>query len=122
MTHVRRRGARGMILLEVMVALAILGFGIASTAAVAVASLDSVRRAQREERAVQRAAALLNAVALWPRADLDLHLGTRVEGEMLLRIDRPNDALYEVSIDDSAGRATLLQTALYRRVAIDAIK
>lgn len=122
MTHVRRRGARGMILLEVMVALAILGFGIASTAAVAVASLDSVRRAQREERAVQRAAALLNAVALWPRADLDLHLGTRVEGEMLLRIDRPNDALYDVSIDDSAGRATLLQTALYRRVAIDAIK
>lgn len=111
-----------MILLEVMVALAILAFGIASTAAVAVASLDSVRRAQREERAVQRAAALLNAVALWPRADLDLHLGTRVEGEMLLRIDRPNDALYEVSIDDSAGRATLLQTALYRRVAIDAIK
>jgi len=115
MSHVRRKTFSGVALLEVIVALAILGFGIASTAAVAAESLDRVRHAEDDESAVQRAANLLNAVALWPRQDLDRHLGTRREGDMLLRIGRPSATVYTLSIEDSAGSATILETAIYRQ-------
>lgn len=117
MRRVRRGKPSGVVLLEVIVALTILSFSIASTAAVAVASLDSVRRAEGDEDAVQRATALMTAVSMWPRADLDRHLGMHAEGDMLLRIDRPDATLYDVSIADSTGRTAMLHTMLYRSIA-----
>jgi type II secretory pathway pseudopilin PulG len=112
----RGMNRRGIVLLEVIVALTILAFGITSTIAVAVSSLDSVRRAEQDEDVVQRAAALMTAVSLWPRTDLDRHLGSRREGDMLLRIDRVSPAAYAVSIADSTGRTTMLRTDLYRQL------
>ena len=110
----KRGNKGGIVLLEVIVALTILSFSILSTIAVAVASLDSVRRAERDEDVFQRAATLMTTVSLWPRTDLDRHLGARQEGAMLLRIDRVTPTVYDVSIRDSTGRATMLRTALYR--------
>ena len=113
-----RRSARpGVVLLEVLVALAILGAVGAATAALAVQASESVRRAQRADDEIRRASALLEAVALWPREDLDRHLGVRSQGEWRMEIGHPAPPLYTVAVLDSAGAQELLRTALYRPVS-----
>ena len=111
----RRRKARGgVILLETLVALAILGTAGAALAALAVASTDAVRRAQQRDDDVRRAAAFLDIVALWPREDLDRHLGTHPQGEWRLDVQRVSPAMYTIAIADSGDTRPLLRTALYR--------
>src|SRR6185437_15184452 len=91
----RRRGRPpGMVLLEVLVAMTILAVGGA-----AIVSLAS---------------AFLDAVALWPRADLDRHLGVRAEGAWHLVVERPLPTLYQVTLTDSAHDHDILSTTLYR--------
>jgi len=107
-------GARnGMVLLEVIVALTILAMSATTMAALAAASVTAVGRAEAADHAAAQADGLLEAVALWPRADLDRHLGDRAEGPWDMRIDRPSRALYTVTLCDSAGRA-VLHTSLFR--------
>jgi type II secretory pathway pseudopilin PulG len=115
---VRRHSARraGIALLEALVALVILAVaGLAATAAVRQGA-DSERLAEGADVNMRAASAFLDAVALWPRADLDRHLGDRSEGVWRLRVDRPIPTLYLVMLTDSTGGRTLLQTALYRPV------
>ena len=109
-----RRARAGAVLLEVIVALTILA--VAGVAAVA-ATGESVRAAGRlreTERELREASAFLEAVALWPREDLDRRLGDRAQGRWRLRIDRPSPTVYEVRLADSTGAFVLLETALYR--------
>lgn len=109
-----RRARAGAVLLEVMVALSILA--VAGVAAVA-ASGESVRAAARlreSERELREASAFLEAVALWPREDLDRRLGDRAQGRWRLRIARPTPTIYEIVLADSTGALVLLETALYR--------
>lgn len=106
-----RRG--GMVLLEVIVGLTILAVSATTMVALADASLRAVAHAQAADDAVVRADDFFEAVALWPRADLDRHLGNRVEGAWQMRVDRPKRTLYIVTLYDSAGRA-LLHTSLFR--------
>ena len=112
----RRRGSArpGVVLLETLVALAILGVAGASLAALAVGATDAVRRAHRLDDDVRRASAFLDVVALWPREDLDRRLGTRPQGEWLLDVRHVAPALYTVAIADSGDARPLLRTALYR--------
>jgi len=111
----QRRSARpGVVLLETLVALAILGVAGASLAALAVGATDAVRRAERRDDDVRRASAFLDVVALWPREDLDRHLGTRPQGAWLLDVQHVAPALYTVAIADSGDARPLLRTALYR--------
>lgn len=69
---------------------------------------------------MRRASAFLDAVVLWPREDLDRHLGERPEGPWVLRVDRPAPTLYAVTLlagpDDSTATAgtLLLATSLFR--------
>ena len=98
----RRRSARpGVVLLETLVALAILGAAGAALATLAVGATDAVHRAERLDDDVRRASAFLDVVALWPREDLDRHLGTRPQGEWLLEVRHPVPTLYLVAL--SAG-------------------
>ena len=60
------------------------------------------------------ASALLEAVALWPRADLDRHLGDRPQGAWRMQVDRPTPTLYVIVLADSTNRRELLRTTLYR--------
>lgn len=111
----------GVALLEALVALAILGSAGAALATLAVTSSDAVHRARRLDDDVERASALLEAVSLWPRADLDRHLGRRPQGEWVLDVQHPAPTLYTVAIADSGDARPLLRTALYRplpRVAL----
>ena len=109
----RRIGDAGAVWLEVIVALAILA--VAGTAArlMAQESARAAARARDRDDEVRRASAVLDAVALWTRDDLDRRLGERPEGPWFLRVDRPTRRLYVVALRDSAG-TELLHTALFR--------
>ncbi len=111
----RRRD--GAVLLEVVVALTILATGGVTMIALASQSMDALRRAHVAEDDTASASAFLHAVSLWPRADLDRHLGDRPQGHWRLRVERPLPTLYGITITDSTGGRTLLSTALYRAEA-----
>jgi len=102
------------VLLEALVALTILATAAASIVAFANDSTRTVRHARDAEREMRRASALLDAVALWPREDLDRHLGERQEGSWYLHIARVTPTLYSVLLTDSSGTRELLRTAVYR--------
>lgn len=111
----RRRSARpGVVLLEMLVALAILGAAGAALATLAVGATDAVRRAERLDDDVCRASAFLDVVGLWPREDLDRRLGAHPQGEWLLDVQHVAPTLYTVAIADSGDVRPLLHTALYR--------
>jgi type II secretory pathway pseudopilin PulG len=111
---VRRKGRPGIALLEALVALLIVTVaGLAATAAVRQGA-ESVRRAEAADAELAEASAFFDAVALWPREDLDRHLGDRPEGGWRLHVDRPIPTLYLVTLVDSTNTRTLLRTALYR--------
>src|SRR5688572_16055185 len=110
----RRRLRRGMTLLEVLIALAILASAAMAILGVATQSWRAVRSARDADRALLEASAFLDAVALWPREDLDRHLGERTQTPWRMRVDRPLSTLYVVTLEDSSGRHTLLVTSLYR--------
>ena len=115
-----RRGASrlvrraGVALLEAIVAMTILATaGIAAVTMAAQAS-KAVRDAGDAEDELRDASAFLEAVALWPRSDLDQRLGDRRQGPWLLRIDRSAPELYVVTLSDSLGSAPMLRTSLFR--------
>jgi type II secretory pathway pseudopilin PulG len=102
------------VLLEVLVALTILATAAASVVAFANDAARTVRRAGEAESEMRRASAFLDAVALWPREDLDRHLGERPEGPWRLHITRLTTTLYAVVLTDSTSARELLRTAVYR--------
>ena len=110
----RERTRRGMTLLEVLVALAILASAGLALVTLGGVSWRAVRVAREADRSLREANAFFEAVALWPREDLDRHLGARVQGPWRMRVDRPAPTLYVVTLADSSGRLTLLETALFR--------
>ena len=128
MTGVRRRrdqpsprARRGVVLLEALVALVIVATAVTAGVTLAAEATRAVDRVRARDAAVRRASAFLEAVALWPRPDLDRHLGDRPEGDWTLRVDRPMPTLYIVTLlpvdtvvaaSDPAG--PLLVTSLYR--------
>jgi type II secretory pathway pseudopilin PulG len=102
------------VLLEAIVALTILTMAALASVAMVRQAVDSVRRAQESETDIRRASAFMDAIALWPRADLDRHLGSRPEGFWRLVIERPTPTLYLVALTDSSSRRELVRTALFR--------
>lgn len=108
------RARHGVILLEALVAIAILGT-VASAAAWQTAELlQAVTRVHGREAEVRSAQRLLSAVSLWPREDLDRHLGNTTQGMWTMRIERVSGTLYEVLLLETASSAVVLRTALYR--------
>jgi type II secretory pathway pseudopilin PulG len=106
---------RGAALLEALIAMTIFALVAATIVGFASESSGAVRRARTAEAELRRASALLDAVALWPREDLDRHLGDRPQGPWRLIIDRPARQLYSIVLTDSTRRRELLRTALFRR-------
>jgi prepilin-type N-terminal cleavage/methylation domain-containing protein len=104
----------GMTLLEVLVALMILGTAGVATIGLVTESWRAVRAAREADRSVREASAFFDAVALWPREDLDRHLGDRGQGPWRMRVDRSTPTLYVVTLADSSGRLPILETSLFR--------
>ncbi|HEX2780181.1 MAG TPA: hypothetical protein VHM30_11825 [Gemmatimonadaceae bacterium] len=108
----RRRA--GAVLLETIVALAILVTAGAAIVAMLAQSLHTVETVRRADREMREASAYLDVVALWPREDLDRHLGERDQGPWRMRVDRPAPTLYVLVLSDSSGKRELLRSMLYR--------
>lgn len=108
------RARAGIILIEALIALTILSVAGMAMLSLARATSKSVLRALASEGEINRASALLDAVTLWSREDLDRHLGTRHEGPWLMHVDRADRFIYDISLRDSTDHYELLRTMLYR--------
>jgi len=108
------RRKSGVILLEVMLALAIVAVAGAALLALSAGSLDAITRGIRSEVRMREASAFLSTVSLWPAEDLDRRLGARAQGKYTLVIQRPSPALYEVALLDGGSQVELLRTVLFR--------
>jgi|ERR1041385_1364296 type II secretory pathway pseudopilin PulG len=104
----------GAVLLEALVALAVLATVGSAAAWTASESIRAVGRAHEAEARVRLASRLLTAASLWQREDLDRHLGAKTQGPLRMRIDRPRTTLYEVSLMDGVTGRVLLRTSLLR--------
>jgi len=109
----RRRARVGAVLMEVLVALTVLAFAGVGAVSLASQSARAIADARRADVDARAAAAFLEKVSLWPREDLDRHLGVTAQGAWRLRTARPSSVLYRVTLTDSLGRE-LLHTTLYR--------
>src|SRR5688500_2969193 len=106
----------GVVLFEALVAIAILGT-IASAAAWKTAeTLHAVRRTHAREAEVRAAQRLLSAVYLWPREDLDRHLGSRSQDRWTMRVDRVTGTLYEIALIDTVSAGVVLRTTVFREL------
>ena len=110
-----RRDERGVALLEVLVALAILGGVGAALVATLAAGIRARHEISEREMEMKRADRILAATSLLSRPDLDRRLGRHLAGEMLLEIQRPNPVLYRLSVSPSHHpNLDLLTTVVYR--------
>jgi type II secretory pathway pseudopilin PulG len=108
------KSIRGAALLEALVALALLGTVGSAAAWSATESLQAVQRMHTREAEQRAADRFFTAVSLWPREDLDRHLGSHPQGRWRLRVDRPLPSIYAITLSDTTSGAALLQTALFR--------
>ena len=110
-----RSGERGVALLEVLAAVAILvaaGLGFVTLVAEGIRAAASDRARERELVDEER---LMTAYALLKRTDLDRRLGTRAVGPYLVTVQRPERTLYRVAIArGEAAQVEDLVTVLYR--------
>lgn len=105
---------RGVALLEAIVALAILtASGVGAIGLLAAAS-RSEYRLKRLEQVQANADRVFTAASLLSRRDLDLRLGERVVGEFVVEVERPETALYRLSIRERDSQSELLATVVYR--------
>lgn len=103
----------GVALLEVIIALTLFAVGGLSVAGAVGRAAHHLERSRRQEVELREASRFMNAVALWPRADLDRRLGTRPQGRWHLRVDRRNEYLYELVLID-VDSVALVRTAVFR--------
>jgi type II secretory pathway pseudopilin PulG len=114
MRRINRAPRSGVVLLEALVALVILATAGAAAVTMAAQSAHDIQRIAETERNLRAASAFLDVVSLWSRDDLDRHLGSRMQGVWLMRVDRPTPTLYVTSLTDTATKVELLRTSLYR--------
>lgn len=114
MTGRRAANRQGALLLEAVVALAAFGVVGLSLLAVAREGLATVKASHARDRESRDAAALVDAVALWPFDELMQRLGEHRQGPFLLALSRPAPALFTVELSDSTGARSLVRTQLFR--------
>jgi type II secretory pathway pseudopilin PulG len=119
---ISRNGDAGAVLLEVIVALALLASAGLAAVSMAAEAAEAVSRAREAEVRTAEASRFMDAVSLWTRADLDRRLGERRQGPFILRLDRPDPELYTTALADSASGRVLLATSLFRRDTADALR
>jgi len=109
------RGRSGVVLLEVLVALTLLTVSGLSILAVTSSAMDTQRQIAERERELVNAERVLAAHSLLTRQDLDLRLGERDVGAFTVTVQRPEPALYRISIAAAnAPDIEALVTVVYR--------
>ncbi len=74
----------------------------------------SVALARMSEDRLNAASAFMDRVVLWPRDDLDRHLGAHTQGDWWLDIEHPVPQLYSIALLDGRSHVKLLDTMVYR--------
>ena len=109
------RNERGMVLLEVLIALVILVTAGASLVALVADAIHGVDGARARELQYHGAERVMTRLALRNRRGLDIRLGKRTEGEFLTHVQRPRPGLYRLAVSDTlASGAELLVSIVYR--------
>lgn len=109
------RNDRGVVLLEVMVAIVILATaGIALTETVG-GGLRAERDARERESTLGSEERLLAALTLLNRHELDQRIGRRRIGEFIVDIQRPERTLFRIAlIQEQSAQVEDLVTVVYR--------
>jgi Tfp pilus assembly protein PilV len=111
-----RAGDRGVVLLEVLVALTLLllaGVSVVTLVSDALRSESALRDRERETQELDR---VMTAMTLLQRADLDRRLGRHPVGPFAVDVQRPEQSLYRIAVTSAAGGAArTLVTVVYRR-------
>lgn len=107
---------RGVVLIEVLVAVAILGTAALSFMSFLVTTQEMQYRQHERLLEEGQAERLLIANALLTRVELEQRLGVREAGAFLVWIDRPEPSLFRIGISTaSAPEREILSTLVYRR-------
>jgi len=100
-----RLGNRGVALLEVIAAVAILGIAGLGLVELVAAGTRAVAEARLRERELADEERLLAAYTLLAQPDLDRRIGTREVGPYIVTVQRPERTLYRIAI----GRSTAME-------------
>jgi type II secretory pathway component PulJ len=113
--RIDRTSNRGAMLLEAVIALAIVSVvGISMLALIAALQRDQGRLATLERR-IASADHVMTAMVLLTREDLDRRLGRHGSGEFSVEVERPERTLYRIAVaDTSRPDRELLTTVIYR--------
>jgi len=106
---------RGMLLLEALVALAIMSSAVIALIGIHVMARRAQARMIIEEAAATEADRLLIASSLLTRLELDQRLGRHEIGSYLIEVQRPERGLYRLSVRErSHPEVELLATVVAR--------
>jgi type II secretory pathway component PulJ len=108
-----RVNRRGVALLEVLVALAVLGLAGLALVEVSAQALRALDHAEAVERRIGDEDRLLAAYSLLNRRDLGQRAGLHRVGPYDVRVDRLDLALFRITVGP-AGEPADLATAVYR--------
>ncbi len=107
--------SRGIVLLEVLVALAILGTAGLALVSLEAAAVGAERDARVRERALAAEDRVLSALTLLTRNELDRRLGRHPVGEFAVDIEHPERTLYRISLGPAdAPQVEDLVTVVFR--------
>lgn len=106
----------GVALLEVLVAITILGTAGVLQIGILQAHVNRGYQLRRRERELVTADRVMTALTLLTRVDLDRRLGSRQIGEFTAEVQRPAENLYRISLRSiRAPNREMLVTVVYRR-------
>jgi hypothetical protein len=105
----------GVVLVEVLAAIAILAVAGLATVAHVASLLDTQQRVLARETEMERAESMMGTLALLDRTELSQSLGMRELGRFAVWIDRPEPSLFRIGIAPvDRPSAELLATLLHR--------
>jgi len=105
---------RGLTLLEVLIALAIMGLSAAALVAMGAQAMSTYTSAYQQHARLERASALLARMSTWSFDELRARAGRRRVGECTVEVMPLASALFSVAIEAQAG-PPLLRTTFYKR-------
>jgi type II secretory pathway component PulJ len=109
------RNERGVVLLEVLVAVVVLATGGIGLVELVGSGMRAERDARRRESTLATEERLLSALTLLDRKELDQRIGRRRIGEFVVDVQRPEQTLYRIALlQEESPQLEDLVTVVYR--------
>ncbi len=109
------RSERGVVLLEVLIAVVILATAGIGLVELVGSGLRAERDARLRENTLATEERLLSALTLLTRKELDQRIGRRHVGEFIVDVQRPERTLYRIALlDEQSSQVEDLVTVVYR--------